>query len=103
MPAVRRTRGGVNAAFHNDYAAKAAAEVNPWEIAFFNKTRERWAEHGELISLPANEQADLIRSVTAVGAKRKPRLEQAYDDLISQLRRNERNSESSKRATLKVQ
>jgi hypothetical protein len=63
-------------------AAKAAAEVNPWEVEFFNKARESWAEHGEIVSLPANEQAELIRSVTAVGAevaKRKPRLEQAYD------------------------
>jgi TRAP-type C4-dicarboxylate transport system substrate-binding protein len=62
-------------------AAKAAAEVNPWEIEFFNKARARWAERGELISLPANEQAELMKSVTAVGAevaKRKPRLEQAY-------------------------
>jgi TRAP-type C4-dicarboxylate transport system substrate-binding protein len=63
-------------------AAKAAAEVNPWEVEFFNKARESWAEHGEIVSLPANEQAQLIRSATAVGAKvakRKPRLEQAYD------------------------
>jgi TRAP-type C4-dicarboxylate transport system substrate-binding protein len=63
-------------------ATKAAAEVNPWEVEFFNKARESWAEHGEIVSLPANEQAELIRSVTAVGAevaKRKPRLEQAYD------------------------
>jgi TRAP-type C4-dicarboxylate transport system substrate-binding protein len=63
-------------------AAKAAAEVNPWEVEFFNKARESWAEHGEIVSLPANEQTELIRSVTAVGAevaKRKPRLEQAYD------------------------
>jgi TRAP-type C4-dicarboxylate transport system substrate-binding protein len=63
-------------------AAKAAVEVNPWEIEFFNKAREKWAEHGELISLPVNEQAELIKSVTAVGAevaKRKPKLKQAYD------------------------
>lgn len=63
-------------------AANAAAEVNPWEVAFFKKAREKWAEHGEIISLPANEQAELIRSVRAVGAevaKRKPRLEQAYE------------------------
>jgi TRAP-type C4-dicarboxylate transport system substrate-binding protein len=63
-------------------AAKAASEVNPWEIKFFNKARESWAQHGEIISLPANEQAELMKSVTAVGAevaKRKPRLEQAYN------------------------
>ena len=63
-------------------AGKAAAEVNPWEIEFFNKTRETWAEHGELISLPANEQAELMKTITAVGAdvaSRKPKLKQAYD------------------------
>ena len=62
-------------------AGKAAAEVNPWEVEFFNKARQNWAEHGELISLPANEQAELMKSLTAVGAavaKRKPRLDQAY-------------------------
>ena len=63
-------------------AGKAAAEVNPWEIEFFNKARETWAEHGELISLPANEQAELMKTITAVGAdvaSRKPKLKQAYD------------------------
>jgi TRAP-type C4-dicarboxylate transport system substrate-binding protein len=63
-------------------AAKAAIEVNPWQVEFFNKARQTWAEHGELIRLPENEQSQLIKSVTAVGAavaKRKPSLEQAYD------------------------
>ena len=63
-------------------AAKAAVEVNPWQVEFYNKARQTWAEHGELIRLPENEQSQLIKSVTAVGAavaKRKPSLEQAYD------------------------
>jgi TRAP-type transport system periplasmic protein len=63
-------------------AAKAAREDNPWEVDFYNKSRQTWAEHGELISLPANEQADMMKSLAAVGtdvAKRKPGLEQAYD------------------------
>jgi TRAP-type C4-dicarboxylate transport system substrate-binding protein len=63
-------------------AAKAAVEVNPWQVEFYNKARQTWAEHGELIRLPENEQSQLIKSVTAVGAavaKRKPGLEQAYD------------------------
>ena len=62
-------------------AAKAAVEVNPWEVDFYNKTRQTWAEHGELIRLPENEQTELIQSVRAVGAsvaKRKPGLDQAY-------------------------
>jgi len=63
-------------------AVKAAAEVNPWEVDFYNKQRKIFAEHGELISLPADEQAQMMQSLQAVGAavaKRKPRLQQAYD------------------------
>jgi TRAP-type transport system periplasmic protein len=63
-------------------ALKAAAEVNPWEVDFYGKQRKIFAEHGELISLPAAEQAQMMTSLKAVGAavaKRKPRLQQAYD------------------------
>jgi TRAP-type C4-dicarboxylate transport system substrate-binding protein len=63
-------------------AIKAAAEVNPWEIDFYAKQRQIWAEHGELISLPPDEQADMMKSLAAVSAevaKRKPGLEQAFD------------------------
>ncbi len=63
-------------------AEKAAAEVNPWEADFFNKARQTWLEHGELISLPADEQAAMMKSLAAVGAevaKRKPKLQQAYE------------------------
>jgi len=62
-------------------AAKAAAEVNPWEVAYFAKQREIFAQHGELISLPAAEQAAMMkqfRSVSDEVAKRKPALEQAF-------------------------
>jgi TRAP-type transport system periplasmic protein len=63
-------------------ATKAAAEVNPWEVDFFAKQRQIWAEHGELISLPVDEQAEMMQSLAAVGAdvaKQKPRLQQAYE------------------------
>jgi hypothetical protein len=63
-------------------AAKVAAEINPWQVDVFGKARQIWAEHGELISLPADEQAEMMKSLTAVSAdvaKRKPGLEQAYD------------------------
>jgi TRAP-type C4-dicarboxylate transport system substrate-binding protein len=63
-------------------AIKAAAEVNPWEIDFYAKQRQIWAEHGELISLPPDEQADMMKSLAAVStevAKRKPGLEQAFN------------------------
>ena len=63
-------------------AGKAAAEVNPWEVAFFAKQREIFAQHGELISLPPAEQAAMMKQLQAVGAavaKRKPALEKAYN------------------------
>ena len=63
-------------------AGKAAAEVNPWEAAFFAKQREIFAQHGELISLPPAEQAAMMKQLQAVGAavaKRKPALEKAYN------------------------
>jgi TRAP-type C4-dicarboxylate transport system substrate-binding protein len=63
-------------------ALKAAAEVNPWEVDFYAKQRQIWAEHGELIGLPPDEQADMMKSLAAVSAevaKRKPGLEQAFN------------------------
>jgi hypothetical protein len=50
------------------FCAIAAVEVNPWEVDFYNKTRQTWAEHGELIRLPENEQTELIESVRAAPA-----------------------------------
>jgi TRAP-type transport system periplasmic protein len=63
-------------------AGKAALEVNPWEVDFFAKQRQIWSEHGELISLPAAEQAEMMQSLAAVGAdvaKKRPKLQQAYN------------------------
>jgi TRAP-type transport system periplasmic protein len=63
-------------------AAKAAAAVNPWEVDFYAKARQSWAEQAELISLPADEQAAMMKSFAAVSAevaKRKPALDQAFN------------------------
>jgi TRAP-type C4-dicarboxylate transport system substrate-binding protein len=62
-------------------ADKATAEVNPWEADFFVKMSKDWSEHGEIIDLPANEQAELISTVETVGpdvVKRRPDLAQPY-------------------------
>ena len=63
-------------------AGKAAAEVNPWEADFYIKEAQIWSEHGEVIKLPAKEQAEMMNSLESVGqdvAKRKPELENAYN------------------------
>jgi TRAP-type transport system periplasmic protein len=62
-------------------AGKAANEVNPWASDFYAKARQVWGQHGELISLPADEQAQMMKMLADVGAdvaKRKPGLDQAY-------------------------
>ncbi len=63
-------------------AGKAAAEVNPWQADFFVKQTEVWLQHGEIINLPAEEQAEMMSSLELVGrdvAKRKPELAAAYE------------------------
>ena len=62
-------------------AGKAAAEVNPWEANFYIKQKEVWLQHGEIINLPPQEQAEMISSLEAVGqdvVKHKPELAAAY-------------------------
>lgn len=63
-------------------AGKAAAEVDPWEADFYGKEAKIWAQNGEIIELPANEQAEMMNTLETVGqdvAKRKPELQQAYN------------------------
>jgi TRAP-type transport system periplasmic protein len=63
-------------------AGKVSAEINPWEVDFFAKQRQIWAEHAELISLAPDEQAAMMKSLLSVGeavAKRKPELQQPLD------------------------
>ena len=63
-------------------AAKAAVQVEPWASDFYEKQRKLWSEHGELISLPADEQASMMKMLVSVGAdvaKRKPGLDKAYE------------------------
>ena len=71
-------------------AGKAAAEVNPWQADFFFKEKEIWEQHGEVIDLSADEQAELMRTVAAVGpdvVKRKPELAAAYETYVAVAKR----------------
>jgi TRAP-type transport system periplasmic protein len=71
-------------------AEKAAAEVDPWQADFFVKMSKVWLEHGEIINLPANEQAELMSTVETVGedvVRRKPGLAQAYAVFVAAAKR----------------
>ncbi len=72
-------------------AEKAAAATNKWQADYYVKSGEIWKQHGgELIDLPANEHAELIKTVELVGpdiVKRKPILKQAYEVFVAAAKR----------------
>jgi TRAP-type C4-dicarboxylate transport system substrate-binding protein len=63
-------------------AAMASLAVNPDSAALYEKARQSWtANGGELISLPSDEQAAMMKTLAGVGedvAKAKPQLYDAY-------------------------
>jgi TRAP-type transport system periplasmic protein len=74
-------------------AGKAATEVLPWASDFYDKQRKAWTEHGELISLPADEQAAMMKDIIPVGvevAKRKPGLDEAYKVFAAAAKRTQK-------------
>jgi len=66
----------------DDDAAKAQAEIGPVATEIVNKARKGWVDSGgELISLPPDEQAEMMKTFTSVGAdvsKTKPLLNDGY-------------------------
>jgi TRAP-type C4-dicarboxylate transport system substrate-binding protein len=63
-------------------AAAETVAINPWAVDFHNKARNAWVDKGgELISLPPEEQLELMATLTNVGeevSKTKPALSAAY-------------------------
>jgi TRAP-type transport system periplasmic protein len=63
-------------------AASQSVAINPAAIQIVDQGRKTWQEKGgELIYLPADEQAQMMKTLSTVGAdvaKTKPRLQEAY-------------------------
>ncbi len=63
-------------------AASQAAAIGPWTVDFNAKARKLWTDRGgELISLPAEDQAAMLNALASVGedvSKAKPELNAAY-------------------------
>ncbi|HEX4411809.1 MAG TPA: TRAP transporter substrate-binding protein [Xanthobacteraceae bacterium] len=63
-------------------AADIAISFNPQAIAIENAARKTWTDNGgELIDLPADDQAQMLKTMSSVGAeisKDKPALAEAY-------------------------
>lgn len=67
-------------------------EVIPWSIDFLKEQRKVWVEKGgELIALPAADQAELMRKMRPIGddiVKTKPALKPLWDQLVAAAARN---------------
>lgn len=66
--------------------SKVAAKMLPVSEKLFQKGRSSWKQHGgELIKLPAAEEAKMMKEVAAVGpevVKGRPAMQKLYDELI---------------------
>ena len=64
-------------------AAKEAVAINPQAVQILAGARKTWVDHGgELIYLPADEQAKMLTMLSSVGddvAKTKPLIKAAYE------------------------
>ena len=73
-----------------DDADAVSRNTLPWQEKEIEAQRKIWSEHGELISLPPAEQAEMMKSMSAigddVGAKR-PAIKEMYDKLKAALKR----------------
>jgi len=72
-------------------ADQAGQEVVPWQVNFLAQERKVWTEHGgELIYLPPNEQAEMMRRLSTVGedlTKDKPASHAMYQLLLAAVKR----------------
>ncbi len=77
----------------DDDAAKEQAALGPLADDIVNKARKGWTDTGgELISLPSDEQAEMMKTFSSVGAdvsKTKPLLDQAYQIVTAAAKRTQ--------------
>ena len=73
--------------------AKETRAINPAAIDLFNKARQAWtAKGGELISLPADERAKMMQTLSSVGddvSKSKPAVRDAYEIVAAAAKRTQ--------------
>jgi TRAP-type C4-dicarboxylate transport system substrate-binding protein len=72
-------------------AAAESVKINPFGTEFRKKMRNAWlAQGGQLISLPPNEQAELMKMLGSVGedvSKNKPAVHAAYETVVAAAKR----------------
>jgi TRAP-type transport system periplasmic protein len=72
-------------------AASESVKINPWALDFRQKMQKDWgAQGGELISLPPDEQASMLRTLASVGedvSNSNPALHEAYETVVTAAKR----------------
>jgi TRAP-type transport system periplasmic protein len=72
-------------------AATESVAINPWALDFRRKMQKDWvAQGGELISLPPDEHASMLRTLASVGedvSNSNPALHEAYEVVVAAAKR----------------
>ena len=72
-------------------AATESVKINPWGLDFRHKMQKEWvAQGGELINLPRDEQARMMKTLDSVGedvSKTSPSLHDAYETVVAAAKR----------------
>jgi TRAP-type C4-dicarboxylate transport system substrate-binding protein len=64
--------------------------ILPWQLDEIEAQRKTWSEHGELISLPPDEQAEMMKRMSTIAddvGKTRPPIEEMYNQLKAALKR----------------
>jgi hypothetical protein len=73
------------------HAASESVKINPWALVFRHKMQKEWvAQGGELIRLPPDEQAQMIKTLASVGedfSNGNPPLHDAYKTVVAAAKR----------------
>ena len=74
-------------------AASESVKIDPWGLDFRQKMQKAWvAQGGELINLPPDEQAEMMKTLASVGedvSKSNPSLREAYKTVVAAAKRTQ--------------
>ena len=73
-----------------DDADTVSRGILPWQLKEIEAQRKIWSEHGELISLPPDDQAEMMKRMSTIAddvGKKRPAIKEMYDQLKAALKR----------------
>jgi TRAP-type C4-dicarboxylate transport system substrate-binding protein len=73
-----------------DDADTVSRGILPWELNEIEAQRKIWSEHGELISLPPDDQAEMMKRMSTIAddvGQKRPAIKEMYDKLKAALKR----------------